>query len=94
VIHAAANYLAETTDPNSTLAGFGHDAFWLICIKVLGVFIFLVVMTLFSIVFERKIVSYMQQRIVQPSTARPSVAQPATPAPHSRGRRPAAGTAT
>ncbi len=63
MIHAAANYLAETTDPNSTLAGFGHDAFWLICIKVLGVFIFLVVMTLFSIVFERKVVGRMQNRI-------------------------------
>jgi hypothetical protein len=26
--------------------------------------------------------AYMQQRIVQPSTARPNIAQPATPAPH------------
>jgi NADH-quinone oxidoreductase subunit H len=50
-------------EPNSTLTGFGHDPFWLICIKVLGVFVFLVVMTLFSIVFERKIVGRMQNRI-------------------------------
>jgi len=55
--------LAATTDPNSTLAGFGHDVFWLIILKVLGVFAFLVVMTLFSIVFERKVVGRMQNRI-------------------------------
>jgi NADH-quinone oxidoreductase subunit H len=55
--------LAATTDPNSTLAGFGHDVFWLIILKVLGVFVFLVVMTLFSIVFERKVVGRMQNRI-------------------------------
>src|SRR6185437_6113959 len=51
------------SDPNATLALFGHDAFWLILIKVLGVFVFLVVMTLFSIVFERKVVGRMQNRI-------------------------------
>ncbi|MEO6501565.1 MAG: NADH-quinone oxidoreductase subunit NuoH [Jatrophihabitantaceae bacterium] len=45
------------------MAGFGHDAFWLILIKVVGVFAFLVVMTLFSIVFERKVVGRMQNRI-------------------------------
>ncbi|MDQ1721928.1 MAG: NADH-quinone oxidoreductase subunit [Pseudonocardiales bacterium] len=55
--------LAATSDPNSTLAGFGHDVFWLVLIKVLGVFVFLVVMTLFSIVFERKVVGRMQNRI-------------------------------
>jgi NADH-quinone oxidoreductase subunit H len=55
--------LAATNDPNATLVGFGHDAFWLILIKVLGVFAFLVVMTLFSIVFERKVVGRMQNRI-------------------------------
>jgi NADH-quinone oxidoreductase subunit H len=57
------NLLAETADPNATLAGFGHDPFWLIVLKVLGVFVFLVVMTLFSIVFERKVVGRMQNRI-------------------------------
>ncbi|MEO6501101.1 MAG: NADH-quinone oxidoreductase subunit NuoH, partial [Jatrophihabitantaceae bacterium] len=57
------SHLLAATDPNATLAGFGHDPFWLILIKVLGVFVFLVVMTLFSIVFERKIVGRMQNRI-------------------------------
>jgi NADH-quinone oxidoreductase subunit H len=60
---AGVHQLAETADPNATLAGFGHDVFWLIVLKVLGVFAFLVVMTLFSIVFERKVVGRMQNRI-------------------------------
>ena len=55
--------LAADADPNATLAGFGHDPFWLIVLKVLGVFVFLVVMTLFAIVFERKVVGRMQNRI-------------------------------
>lgn len=50
-------------DPNATLAGFGHDVFWLVLLKVLAVFVFLVVMTLFAIVFERKVVGRMQNRI-------------------------------
>ncbi len=45
------------------LPGFGDQPVWLTLIKVLGVFAFLVVMTLFSIVFERKVVGRMQNRI-------------------------------
>jgi NADH-quinone oxidoreductase subunit H len=45
-----------------TLANFGTDPFWLVLLKVVAVFVLLVVMTLFSIVFERKIVAYMQAR--------------------------------
>jgi NADH-quinone oxidoreductase subunit H len=59
---AGSHFLAET-DPNATLAGFGHDPFWLILIKVFAVFAFLVAMTLFAIVFERKVVGRMQNRI-------------------------------
>jgi NADH-quinone oxidoreductase subunit H len=43
--------------------GFGGTPFWIVLIKVIGVFVFLVVMTLFSIVFERKVVGRMQNRI-------------------------------
>ncbi len=57
------NVLSAAADPNATLAAFGHDAFWLVLLKVVGVFAFLVVMTLFSIVFERKVVGRMQNRI-------------------------------
>jgi NADH-quinone oxidoreductase subunit H len=43
--------------------GFGGEPVWIVLIKVVGVFAFLVVMTLFSIVFERKVVGRMQNRI-------------------------------
>jgi NADH-quinone oxidoreductase subunit H len=43
--------------------GFGDQPLWLVLIKVVGVFAFLVVMTLFAIVFERKVVGRMQNRI-------------------------------
>src|ERR687890_1628635 len=48
---------------SQNLPGFGDQPIWLILIKVVGVFAFLVVMTLFSIVFERKVVGRMQNRI-------------------------------
>ncbi|MDQ1715695.1 MAG: NADH-quinone oxidoreductase subunit [Frankiaceae bacterium] len=44
------------------LSGFTADPWWLIVIKVVGVFGFLVVTVLLSINFERKIVGWMQQR--------------------------------
>jgi NADH-quinone oxidoreductase subunit H len=46
-----------------SLPGFGDQPFWIILIKVVAVFAFLVVMTLFAIVFERKVVGRMQHRI-------------------------------
>jgi NADH-quinone oxidoreductase subunit H len=46
-----------------TLNDFGHDPLWLILLKVVAVFVFLVVMTLFSIFFERRVVGRMQNRI-------------------------------
>jgi NADH-quinone oxidoreductase subunit H len=45
------------------LPGFGDQPIWLVIIKVIAVFAFLVVMTLFAIVFERKVVGRMQNRI-------------------------------
>ncbi|HEX2903352.1 MAG TPA: NADH-quinone oxidoreductase subunit NuoH [Jatrophihabitans sp.] len=51
---------AAATD---TLGVFGQDRIWMVLLKVLAVFVFLVVMTLFSIVFERKVVGRMQNRI-------------------------------
>jgi NADH-quinone oxidoreductase subunit H len=43
--------------------GFGVDPWWLVVAKVLVVFVFLVVMTLFSIWWERRVVARMQHRI-------------------------------
>ncbi|HTL23571.1 MAG TPA: NADH-quinone oxidoreductase subunit NuoH [Mycobacteriales bacterium] len=51
------------TDTQLPLTSFGHEPFWLTICKALFVFVLLVVLTLFTIVFERKIVSYMQQRM-------------------------------
>jgi NADH-quinone oxidoreductase subunit H len=41
---------------------FGHDVWWLILIKVVAIFAFLVVMTLFTIWYERRVVARMQHR--------------------------------
>ncbi|WP_346620172.1 NADH-quinone oxidoreductase subunit NuoH [Blastococcus montanus] len=46
-----------------TLEDFGNDVWWIVLIKIVGVFGVLVAMTLFAIVFERKVVARMQQRI-------------------------------
>ncbi|WP_448615482.1 NADH-quinone oxidoreductase subunit NuoH [Modestobacter sp. URMC 112] len=53
--------LAAADQP--TLEDFGSDVWWIVLIKIVGVFGILVLMTLFAIVFERKVVSRMQQRI-------------------------------
>jgi NADH-quinone oxidoreductase subunit H len=43
--------------------GFGNDPWWLVALKILVIFGFLLVITLFNIVFERKVVARMQHRI-------------------------------
>ena len=53
--------LASPDQP--TLEDFGNDVWWIVLIKVVGVFVVLVLLTLFAIVFERKVVARMQQRI-------------------------------
>src|SRR5580704_18989197 len=45
-----------------TLASFGHDPWWLVIIKVLIVFAFLMLATLLAIWAERRIIGRMQQR--------------------------------
>ncbi|MGN6522731.1 MAG: NADH-quinone oxidoreductase subunit H, partial [Actinomycetes bacterium] len=42
---------------------FGTDPWWLVILKVVAVFAFLVVMTLFAIWWERRVVARMQHRI-------------------------------
>ncbi|MEV6285439.1 NADH-quinone oxidoreductase subunit NuoH [Kribbella sp. NPDC051770] len=44
-------------------AGFGNDPWWVVGIKVLLVFVFLVVLTLFNIWWERRVVARMQHRV-------------------------------
>jgi NADH-quinone oxidoreductase subunit H len=45
-----------------TLASFYHQPWWLVVIKVLFVFLFLMIMTLFAIWAERRVIGRMQQR--------------------------------
>ncbi|GAA3433350.1 NADH-quinone oxidoreductase subunit NuoH [Kutzneria kofuensis] len=54
-------YLASAPSPNTgqLLAG---DPLWLVIVKTLAIFVFLVVMTLFMIWFERRVVARMQHR--------------------------------
>ncbi|SBW28678.1 NADH-quinone oxidoreductase subunit NuoH [Protofrankia symbiont of Coriaria ruscifolia] len=52
---------ASAGDPD--LSVFGDDPFWLILLKAVAVFAFLLLTTLFAIVFERKVVARMQQRV-------------------------------
>src|SRR3978361_2146133 len=55
--------LAAAETVSDVVPGFGGQPVWIVLIKVLAVFAFLVVMTLFAIVFERKVVGRMQNRI-------------------------------
>jgi NADH-quinone oxidoreductase subunit H len=45
------------------LSAFGHDAWWVITIKTLLIFLILVLLTLFNIWWERRVVARMQHRI-------------------------------
>jgi NADH-quinone oxidoreductase subunit H len=48
---------------NDTVTSLGNEPLWLTVGKVLFVFVLLVLLTLFSIVFERKVVAWMQMRV-------------------------------
>ena len=51
-----------TIAQSPTLADFGHDVWWIVVIKLLGAFVFGVVMTLLGVWFERRVVGRMQSR--------------------------------
>ncbi|BCJ38001.1 NADH-quinone oxidoreductase subunit H [Actinocatenispora thailandica] len=50
--------LAEAGQP----AGFGHDVWWIVLIKVVAAFVLLLLLTLFAVVFERKVIGAFQVR--------------------------------
>jgi NADH-quinone oxidoreductase subunit H len=63
-VSLAASHPADVLLASSqNVPGFGDQPSWIVLIKVVAVFAFLVVMTLFAIVFERKVVGRMQNRI-------------------------------
>jgi NADH-quinone oxidoreductase subunit H len=53
----------STVLASPVIKGFGIDPWWLVVIKAVAIFVFLVVMTLFAIYAERRVVARMQQRI-------------------------------
>jgi NADH-quinone oxidoreductase subunit H len=48
---------------NPTLSDFGHDPGWVIALKAVLIFVVLVLLTLFNIWWERRVVARMQHRI-------------------------------
>ena len=61
--HGAAEAASSPAGSNvPTLASFGHDAWWIVILKVLVVFLFLLLGTLFAIWAERRVIGRMQQR--------------------------------
>jgi NADH-quinone oxidoreductase subunit H len=64
---AAAGLAARSTTPSPgsrpvTVASFYGQPIWMVLLKVLVIFVFLVVMTLFAIWAERRVIGRMQQR--------------------------------
>jgi NADH-quinone oxidoreductase subunit H len=55
--------LAQSSTDADDLSAFGHDPVWLWIVKALLVFALLVVLTLFNIWFERRVVARMQHRV-------------------------------
>ena len=49
--------------PPTTCSAFGRDPWWLILIKAVLIFVVLVLLTLFNIWLERRVVARMQHRI-------------------------------
>ena len=45
------------------IVGFAHDTGWIVLLKVLFVFVFLLVITIFNVWFERRLVGKMQHRL-------------------------------
>ncbi|KRE95833.1 NADH:ubiquinone oxidoreductase subunit H [Nocardioides sp. Soil774] len=49
--------------PETELAQFGQDPWWVIALKAVFIFLILVLLTLFNIWFERRVVARMQHRV-------------------------------
>ncbi|MCW2866609.1 MAG: nuoH, partial [Marmoricola sp.] len=50
-------------DTSGGLSAFGHDPVWLVILKAVLIFVVLVLLTLFNIWWERRVVARMQHRI-------------------------------
>src|SRR4051812_17205197 len=54
--------LAATTSGGADLSAFGHDPWWLVLLKTVVIFVFLMLTTVLMIWAERRIIGRMQQR--------------------------------
>jgi len=54
--------LAATTSGGADLSAFGHDPWWLVLLKTVVIFVFLMLTTIMMIWAERRIIGRMQQR--------------------------------
>jgi NADH-quinone oxidoreductase subunit H len=59
----ASQLLVRAAEEADDLSAFGQDPWWIIGIKTLLIFVFLVLLTLFNIWWERRVVARMQHRI-------------------------------
>ena len=59
-MNALGQVAAQASDQ---IEGFGDDPWWLILLKAVAIFVLLLGLTLFNIVFERKVVARMQNRV-------------------------------
>ncbi|MEV6067441.1 NADH-quinone oxidoreductase subunit NuoH [Nocardia sp. NPDC052001] len=60
---AAGPYAAGPAPAANTLSVFGHDPWWLVLIKSIGIFVFLLLIPMLAVYAERKIVAFMQMRV-------------------------------
>ena len=63
VMSALALVAPQVASEPDDLSAFGQDPWWIIVVKTLMIFVFLVVLTLFNIWWERRVVARMQHRI-------------------------------
>lgn len=45
------------------LSAFGHDPIWLVVLKSIGIFVFLLLIPMLAVLIERKVVAWMQMRV-------------------------------
>jgi len=62
-IAGSGTVISKSDIPNVSVSNFGDDPWWITGIKVVAIFLVLVLLTLFNIWWERRVVARMQHRI-------------------------------